>query len=179
MSQAAGPSQRVEYAIRGFDVGKVGTFAFDDDDKERVEEWFKQFQRTKRTYPWHLYGEETDDFVRPNEAWDVLNDFGTDTHEDKSYFVPLPENQTLIDAPHHRDDLWDSTAYTSRGVVGYYGEGFACTFHQNVHMCMDRTFIVLRGKVRNAVQCKIAYAIYLSAYAICLIAYAILTYTNL
>lgn len=171
MSQAAaGPSQAIEYAIVGYN-GKPGVVELDHEDMERVDAWFANFQRSKRTYPMLHKGSPTTDYVTRREAWDALNDFSISAHDEDSFIVPLGDPQTLVEITTHRDDLWELTRYTTRGYVGYYGEGFAFALSQNTQMCMDRTYIVLAGKVRYAFKIS-AFAIYHSASAILKIAYA-------
>jgi len=136
-----------DFAIVGW-KGGVGTFNLGEQDLERVETWFHSFQRSKRTYPWCHYGEDSEEYATPREAWDVLCDASTEAREETSLYVPLGATQRLIEVNNDREDLWELSGYTSRGLVGYYGYGFCTTFRQNMHTCMDRTYVVLRGKVR-------------------------------
>jgi len=166
MEQGEGSGAQFEYAI-GVCEGREGSWEIDDEAQGRVDAWFKDFQRSKRTYPWCYEGTITGEQTTSRKAWAYLQNPEEKQEDEKhknSLFVPLADTQSLIDLSPHREDLWEKmTRYTSCGEVGFYGRKFCHTFKQNKHACMDRTFVVLYGKVRKMLQyrkCDYLYRIY-------------------
>ncbi len=173
MEQGQGSGAVFEYAI-GPCNGREGTWELDDENQVRVEAWFKEFQRSKRTHPWFYEGVETNEQTTSRKAWAYLQSTEERQGEEKnksSMFVPLADTQSLIKLSPHREELWEMmTHYTSCGVIGFYGKGFSHTFKQNAHACMDRSYVVLHGKVRKMLQyrtCDYVYRICDYLYRIC------------
>jgi len=153
MQQQAAPV--VNYAIS--DVGKrIMGFRMSEDQMDAVYDWFNEYQRDPRTYPWCFEGVPQNTQVTTKAAWEFLTseeDEDVDQDQGKhALFARLEDTQDLIELSRHNQELWDMTGFTSRGLIGFYGAGFTHTFKQGGHIMMDRTYVCLKGEVRRSVQ---------------------------